>query len=112
MRRALDETERRRQKQQLHNELHHITPLGVQKRIKDIIEGTYEPDAARKELKAAQSQAKYQAMSEREVGKEIKRLEKEMLQAARNLEFERAGDLRDQLKKLRESILFSILPMD
>ena len=112
MRRALDETERRRQKQQLHNELHHITPLGVQKRIKDIIEGTYEPDAARKELKTAQSQAKYQAMSEREVGKEIKRLEKEMLQAARNLEFERAGDLRDQLKKLRESILFSILPMD
>ena len=106
MRRALDETERRRQKQQLHNELHHITPLGVQKRIKDIIEGTYEPDAARKELKAAQSQAKYQAMSEREVGKEIKRLEKEMLQAARNLEFERAGELRDQLKKLRESVLF------
>lgn len=106
MRRALDETERRRQKQQLHNELHHITPLGVQKRIKDIIEGTYEPDAARKELKAAQSQAKYQAMSEREVGREIKRLEKEMLQAARNLEFERAGDLRDQLKKLRESVLF------
>ncbi len=108
MRRALDETERRRQKQQLHNELHHITPLGVQKRIKDIIEGTYEPDAARKELKAAQSQAKYQAMSEREVGKEIKRLEKEMLQAARNLEFERAGELRDQLKKLRESVLFDI----
>lgn len=98
MRRALDETERRRHKQQLHNELHHITPLGVQKRIKDIIEGTYEPDAARKELKAAQSQAKYQAMSAREVGREIKRLEKEMLQAARNLEFERAAELRDQLK--------------
>ena len=112
MRRALDETERRRQKQQSHNALHHITPLGVQKRIKDIIEGTYEPDAARKELKAAQNQAKYQAMSAREVAKEIKRLEKEMLQAAKNLEFERAGELRDQLKKLRESVLFSILPMD
>ncbi|MEQ1814088.1 MAG: excinuclease ABC subunit UvrB [Candidatus Nitrotoga sp.] len=108
MRRALDETERRRHKQQLHNELHHITPLGVQKRIKDIIEGTYEPDAARKELKAAQNQAKYQAMSAREVGREIKRLEKEMLQAARNLEFERAGELRDQLKKLREGVLFDV----
>ncbi len=112
MQRALGETERRRHKQQLHNEQHGITPLGVQKRIKDIIEGTYEPDAARKELKAAQSQAKYAAMSEREVGKEIKRLEKEMLQAAKNLEFERASELRDQLKKLRESVLFSTLPED
>jgi len=112
MQRALGETERRRHKQQLHNEQHGITPLGVQKRIKDIIEGTYEPDAARKELKAAQGQAKYAAMSAREVGKEIKRLEKEMLQAAKNLEFERASELRDQLKKLRESVLFSTLPED
>jgi len=112
MQRALGETERRRHKQQLHNEQHGITPLGVQKRIKDIIEGTYEPDTARKELKAAQALAKYAAMSEREVGREIKRLEKEMLQAAKNLEFERASELRDQLKKLRESVLFSTLPED
>jgi excinuclease ABC subunit B len=69
----------------------------------------YEPDDARKQLKAAQAEAKYLAMSEKEVSKEIKRLEKEMLQAAKNLEFERAGELRDQLKKLRASVLFSEL---
>ena len=107
MRRAIDETERRRNKQLLHNELHGITPQGVQKRIKDIIEGSYEPDAARKQLKIEQDQEKYLAMGERDLAKEIKRLEKEMLQAAKNLEFERASELRDQLKKLRESVFMS-----
>jgi excinuclease ABC subunit B len=81
----------------------------VQKRIKDIIEGTYEPDVARDQLKAAQTQAKYAAMSQKEVSKEITRLEKEMLQAAKNLEFEKAAQLRDQLKKLREGVLLSTL---
>ncbi|MEO8343542.1 MAG: helicase-related protein, partial [Gallionella sp.] len=109
MRRAIDETERRRIKQVAYNIAHGITPQGVQKRIKDIIEGMYEPDVARTQLKAAQEQAKYLAMSEKDVSKEIKRLEKEMLQAARNLEFEKATELRDQLKKLRESVLISPL---
>ena len=109
MRKAIDETDRRRTKQVAHNEAHGITPIGVQKRIKDIIEGMYEPDAARSQLKAAQAQAKYLAMSEKEVSKEIARLEKEMLQAAKNLEFERAADLRDQLKKLREAVFLSPL---
>ncbi len=109
MRRAIDETERRRTKQVAHNFAHGITPQGVQKRIKDIIEGTYEPDAARSRLKAAQVQAKYLAMSEKEVSREIARLEKDMLQAAKNLEFERAAELRDQLKKLRESVFLSTL---
>ena len=109
MRRAMDETERRRHKQQAHNVAHGITPLGVVKRIKDIIEGTYDMDAERKSLKAAQTQAKYLAMSEKDVSKEIKRLEKDMLQAAKNLEFERAAELRDQLKKLRESVFLSPL---
>jgi excinuclease ABC subunit B len=109
MRRAIDETERRRIKQVAYNLAHNITPIGVQKRIKDIIEGMYEPDVARTQLKAAQEQAKYLAMSEKDVSKEIKRLEKEMLQAAKNLEFERATELRDQLKKLRESVLISPL---
>jgi excinuclease ABC subunit B len=106
MRYAIDETERRRNKQLAHNELHGITPLGVTKRIKDIIEGMYEPDDARKQLKAAQAEAKYLAMSEKDVSKEIRRLEKDMLQAAKNLDFERAAALRDELKKLRESVLF------
>lgn len=107
MRRAIDETERRRVKQVAHNFAHGITPQGVQKRIKDIIEGTYEPEAAREQLKAAQTQAKYLGMSEKEVAKEIKRLEKEMLQAAKNLEFEHAAAMRDQLKKLKENIILS-----
>jgi excinuclease ABC subunit B len=109
MRRAIDETDRRRIKQVAYNVAHNITPQGVQKRIKDIIEGMYEPDVARTQLKAAQEQAKYLAMSEKDVSKELKRLEKEMLQAARNLEFEKATELRDQLKKLRESVLISPL---
>jgi excinuclease ABC subunit B len=109
MQRAMDETNRRRTKQIAHNEAHGITPQGVVKRIKDIIEGTYDMDAERKTLKAAQTQAKYLAMSEKDVSKEIKRLEKDMLQAAKNLEFEKAADLRDQLKKLRESVFLSPL---
>ena len=109
MRRAIDETDRRRTKQVAYNFAHNITPIGVQKRIKDIIEGMYEPDAARSQLKVAQEQAKYLAMSEKEVSKEIARLEKEMLQAAKNLEFEKAAQLRDELKKLRESVFISPL---
>ena len=106
MRYAIDETERRRNKQLAHNELHGITPLSVTKRIKDIIEGMYEPDDAKKQLKAAQAQAKYLAMCEKDISKEIRRLEKDMLQAAKNLEFEKAAALRDELKKLRETLLF------
>jgi len=109
MKYAIDETERRRTKQVAHNFAHNITPVGVQKRIKDIIEGTYEPDVARAQLKAAQTEAKYLAMSEKEVSKEIRRLEKEMLNAAKNLEFEKAAALRDELKKLRDSVLLSPL---
>jgi excinuclease ABC subunit B len=109
MQRAMDETERRRIKQVAHNLAHGITPQGVQKRIKDIIEGTYEPDNARSQLKMAQEQAKYLAMSKAQIAKEINRLEKEMLAAAKNLEFEKATGLRDQLKKLRDSVLLSPL---
>ncbi|MGO8756473.1 MAG: excinuclease ABC subunit UvrB [Gallionellaceae bacterium] len=109
MRRAIDETERRRHKQQAYNEAHGITPQSVVKRIKDIIDGAYDMDAQRKSLKAAQIEAKYLAMSEKEVSKEIRRLEKEMLQAAKNLEFERAAELRDQLRKMHESLFVSPL---
>ena len=109
MRKAIDETDRRRAKQVTYNEIHGITPQSVVKRIKDIIDGAYDVDDERKSLKAAQTQAKYLAMSEKEVSKEIARLEKEMLQAAKNLEFEKAAQLRDQLKKLRENVFFSQL---
>ncbi len=109
MRRAIDETDRRRTKQVAHNLSHGITPIGVQKRIKDIIDGVYQIDDERSQLKAAQTQAKYLAMSAKDISKEVTRLEKEMLQAAKNLEFEKATELRDQLKRLRESVLLSPL---
>ena len=101
MKQAMDETDRRRKKQIAFNEAHGITPVGVSKRIKDIIDGVYDQDAGRKELKAAQETAGYQRMTEKEMQKEMKRLEKAMLDAAKNLEFEQAATLRDQLKKIR-----------
>ena len=102
MARAMAETERRREKQLAHNAAHGITPKGVSKRIKDIIDGVYDPDAAQKELKAAQQQAVYETMSEKDLAKEIKRLEKQMLECAKNLEFEKAAAARDELFRLKE----------
>ncbi|MDH5536336.1 MAG: excinuclease ABC subunit UvrB, partial [Betaproteobacteria bacterium] len=104
MKRAIGETERRRAKQLAYNEARGITPKGVMKRIKDIIDGVYDHDIARQELKAAQNEARYEAMDEKGLTREVKRLEKEMLGAARNLEFERAADLRDQLKALKQRL--------
>ncbi len=109
MKKAIGETERRRAKQIAFNEANGITPQSVVKRIKDIIDTEYDIDAERRALKVAQTEAKYLAMGEKEVSKEIARLEKEMLQAAKNLEFERAAELRDQLKKLREAVFLSPL---
>jgi excinuclease ABC subunit B len=81
-----------------------ITPKGVTKRIKDIIDGVYDAKAAHKELKAAQGEASYRAMSETELAKEIRRLERLMLEHARNLEFEQAGEVRDHLRALKEKL--------
>lgn len=104
MRRAIDETERRRVKQIAHNEALGITPRGVVKRIKDIIDGVYNADEARAELKEAQQRAKFEDMSEKQLAKEIKRLEKQMTDYAKNLEFEKAAQTRDQLAVLRERV--------
>ncbi|MEN7531220.1 MULTISPECIES: excinuclease ABC subunit UvrB [unclassified Cupriavidus] len=101
---AISETERRRAKQMAHNEAHGITPRGVVKRIKDIIDGVYDPDDVKAELSAAAERAKYEDMSEKQVAKEIKRLEKQMLEHARNLEFEKAAQVRDSLAKLRAQV--------
>lgn len=102
MKLAMDETQRRREKQLAHNAAHGITPVGVTKRIKDIIDGIYDAGSVEKDRKMAQGLAGYRVMSEKQLLKEIKRLEKEMLDAAKNLEFEKAAEARDQLKKLRE----------
>ena len=104
MRRAIDETERRRAKQVAHNERMGITPRGVVKRIKDIIDGVYNADDARAELKEMQQRAKFEDMSEKQLAKEIKRLEKQMMEHAKNLEFEKAAQARDQLAVLRARV--------
>ncbi|MCA3232894.1 MAG: excinuclease ABC subunit UvrB [Cupriavidus sp.] len=101
---AIQETERRRAKQMAHNEAHGIIPRGVVKRIKDIIDGVYDADEVKAELSAAAERAKYEDMSEKQVAKEIKRLEKQMLDHAKNLEFEKAAQVRDQLAKLRAQV--------
>ena len=104
MRRAIDETERRRQKQLLFNQIHHITPKGVSKRIKDLIDGVYSSETAQNNLRAAQAEARYESMSESRMAQEIKLLEKQMLAAAKNLEFEKAAELRDEIKKLKSKL--------
>jgi excinuclease ABC subunit B len=110
MRRAIAETDRRRQKQVDYNVAHGITPKGVSKRIKDLIEGVYD-SSARQDLKAAEKLATYGAMNEKELFRELKRVERDMLQSARNLEFERAAELRDQLKELK-ALAFGVSESD
>ena len=72
-----------------------------------MIEGIYDPDAAREELKAAESGIRFEAMTEKQLGTALKKLEKDMLEAARNLEFERAAKLRDELKALKQRLFVS-----
>ena len=101
---AISETDRRRRKQVEYNIRHGITPKGVEKRIKDIIDGIYDVDDGKKHVRAAQSKARYDSMSTRDRETELKALEKGMIDAAKNLEFERAAELRDRLFKLREQL--------
>ncbi|HET9383626.1 MAG TPA: excinuclease ABC subunit UvrB [Gemmatimonadales bacterium] len=108
MSRAIGETDRRRRKQVAYNEAHGITPKGVSKRIKDIIEGVYDHDEARSQLKAAQARERYDSMDEKSLTREVKQIEREMLDAARNLEFERAAQLRDRLKALKERLFIGL----
>jgi excinuclease ABC subunit B len=107
MRRAMDETERRRNKQIAFNTENNITPVGIKKQIRDLIDGVYKIDEARQELMAAQEQAKYESMSEKQVSKEIKRLEKLMMDHSKNLEFEKAAQVRDQLHLMKEQLFGS-----
>ncbi|WP_370678563.1 excinuclease ABC subunit UvrB [Comamonas sp. GB3 AK4-5] len=108
MRKAMDETERRRIKQMAYNEERGVVPQAIVKRVKDLIDGVYSEKSGKEArlLEVRQRQVEeVQELSEKEVAKEIKRLEKEMLEFARNLEFEQAARARDQLAALKTRML-------
>jgi excinuclease ABC subunit B len=107
MARAISETERRRAKQIAHNLERGIEPKSINKRIKDLIDGVYSEKAGKEaDRLAADSamRASVEEMSEKDVAREIKRLEKLMLEHARNLEFEKAASVRDQLSHLKAQV--------
>ena len=112
MRKAMGETERRRTKQILHNEAHGITPRTVNKKVKELIDGVMS-NAAKDDLRAAEALSRSmegsEALSERDLSKRMKQLEKDMLEAARNLEFEQAARLRDQLALLKEQAFGAVV---
>jgi len=107
MERAIGETDRRREKQQAYNKKHHITPKGIAKAVHDILEGARSDVSTNKQhlLKVAEEQAHYAALPPEELVKRIKQLEREMLQHAKNMQFEDAAKVRDQLKLLKEKII-------
>ncbi|SFU58727.1 Excinuclease ABC subunit B [Paenacidovorax caeni] len=105
MKKAMGETERRRAKQIAHNAAHGIQPRAIVKQVKDLIDGVYSEKAGKEAERLAQDalqRAKVADMSEKDMAKEIKRLEKQMLEHARNLEFEQAARVRDQLALLKD----------
>jgi len=105
MKKAIGETERRRAKQMAFNAEHGITPRGIVKQVRDLIDGVYsgKDDAVRAQTRAAAYEE--QALPEKDLAREIKRLEKQMLEHARNLEFEQAARVRDQLARLKTRVL-------
>ena len=109
MKKAIGETERRREKQIAHNLLHGITPRSIQKKVRDLIDGVYSEKASKEMAKQDLQRALTQDMSEKDVAREIKRLEKQMLEHARNLEFEKAARVRDQLSILKEQAFGAVV---
>lgn len=102
MKKAIGETERRRARQMAFNQEHGITPRSIVKQVRDLIDGVYSEKASKEQEKQELQRAMVEDMSEKDVAKEIKRLEKQMLEHARNLEFEKAARVRDQLALLKE----------
>ncbi|MEN8175114.1 MAG: excinuclease ABC subunit UvrB [Pseudomonadota bacterium] len=103
MRRAMDETERRRVRQMAFNAEHGITPKTVEKRVADIMEGAYPgaPLAARRYARVAEEVAEYADLTPQQMARKIKEMEKQMSRHAKNLEFEDAARIRDQIRELR-----------
>jgi excinuclease ABC subunit B len=107
MRRAMAETERRRARQLAFNEANGIQPRGIVKQVRELIDGVYDPQQARQEQQAAEQQADYAQMGEKGLSREIRQLEKQMLEHARNLEFEKAAQIRDRLARLKLQVFGS-----
>lgn len=110
MKKAVGETERRRAKQIAHNEAQGITPRSIVKQVKDLIDGVYSEKTGQEALRLEQEAARHaelEEMSEKDIAREIKRLEKRMLEHARNLEFEQAARVRDQLAQLKDRVFGS-----
>ncbi len=103
MQRAMDETERRRARQVAYNQEHGITPQTITKAIRDVMEGARSgaPLPAREYARVAEAQLEYAAMTPAEMGKKLQQLEQEMYQHARDLEFEQAAAVRDEIRKLQ-----------
>ena len=104
MKRAIEETSRRREKQVAFNETHGIKPATIVKQVADIMEAAY-PVPGRGRRRVAEAESSYESMSSDELLRKAQRLEKKMLQHARDLEFEEAARLRDEIRKMRESAL-------
>jgi excinuclease ABC subunit B len=106
MKRAISETDRRRHKQVEFNQAHGIAPRGVSKQVRELIDGVYNPDSARaaKALESDTSDGVIE-LGEKALSKEIRTLEKKMLEHARNLEFEKAAEARDRLSRLKQRVL-------
>ncbi|QDL39771.1 excinuclease ABC subunit UvrB [Rhodoferax sediminis] len=107
MRKAMGETERRRARQVAHNLAQGITPRSIVKQVRDLIDGVYSEKAGREAERLEQDamqRARFEDMSEKDIAREIKRLEKLMLEHARNLEFEKAARVRDQLGLLKQQV--------
>ena len=106
MKKAMGETERRRAKQIAYNHDHGITPRGIVKQVRDLIDGVYSEKAGREaERMRAAATVEPEALSEKDLARELRRLEKLMLEHARNLEFEQAARVRDQLAQLKQRVL-------
>jgi excinuclease ABC subunit B len=104
MQKAIDETNRRRAKQMAFNREHGIEPRGVKKEVRDLIDGVFDQGAARPGTKTEGGSVDYETMSEKQLSREIKRLERLMFEHAKNLEFEKAARARDQLAQLRQQV--------
>ncbi len=111
MQHAIDETERRRKKQLAHNEQHNITPVSIQRQVTDILEGARDAPARGKKLqRVADKKGKYRGspvLNQDDLEKQILTLEKQMFDHAKDLEFEDAARLRDQIEELRQQFVRS-----